>query len=94
MISRDVEIKAQSKYCWFALYKKLHAVEKFQRRRALIHRMLTKQGVKNEQRKRKQTCSVSFIKAFERISSVNVNKCTGKVSVTQLFCIGFYQYWG
>ena len=79
MISRDAEIKAQSKYCWFALYKKLHAVEKFERRRALIHGMLTKQPVKNEQIKRKRTCSVSFVKAFERISSVNVKKCTGKV---------------
>ena len=27
--------------------------------------MITKQRVKNEQKKRKQTCSVSFVKVFE-----------------------------
>ena len=33
--------------------------------RVLIHRMITKQQVKNEQIKRKQTCSLSFIKVFK-----------------------------
>ena len=33
--------------------------------RALIHRMITKQQVKNEQIKRKQTCSVCFVKVFK-----------------------------
>ena len=35
------------------------------RRRAIIHRMITKQRVKNEQIKRKQTCSVIFVKVFK-----------------------------
>ena len=33
--------------------------------RALIHRMILKQQVKNEQIKRKQTCSVCFVKVFK-----------------------------
>ena len=30
-----------------------------------MHRMITKQRVKNELIKRKQTCSVSFVKVFK-----------------------------
>ena len=33
--------------------------------RALVQRMITKQQVKSEQIKRKQTCSVSFVKVFK-----------------------------
>ena len=35
------------------------------RKRVLIHRMITKQRVKNEQIKIKQTCSVSFVKVCQ-----------------------------
>ena len=35
------------------------------RKRALIHGMITKQRVRNEEIKRKQTCSVGFVKVFE-----------------------------
>ena len=38
---------------------------KVQKWRALIYRMIAKQGVKNERIKRKQTCSVSFVKVFK-----------------------------
>ena len=33
--------------------------------RALIHRMITKQQIKNEQIKRKQTCSLCFVNVFK-----------------------------
>ena len=39
----------------------LHTVDKYKKVGALIHRMIMKQ-VKNEQIKRKQTCSVCFVK--------------------------------
>ena len=45
--------------CFYTLWKKM------KRWRVLIHRMITKQQVKNEQIKRKQTCSLSFIKVFK-----------------------------
>ena len=35
------------------------------RQRALIHIMITKQQLKNEQIKRKQACFVSFVKMFK-----------------------------
>ena len=36
-----------------------------ERWRALIHRMITKQHVKNDQINRKQTCSLCFVNVFE-----------------------------
>ena len=33
--------------------------------RALIHRMITKQQVKNEQIKKNQTCSLCFVNVFK-----------------------------
>ena len=36
-----------------------------ERWRALIHRMITKQQVKNEQIKRKQTCSLCFVNSLK-----------------------------
>ena len=46
----------------------LHAVTQWKTTKAgkaLIHIMITKQQVKNEQIKRKQTCSESFVKVFK-----------------------------
>ena len=45
----------------------LLAVEKYKKVewKALIHRMITKQQVKNEQIKRKDTCSLCFVNVFK-----------------------------
>ena len=45
----------------------LHAVEKYKKVewKALIDRMITKQQVKNEQIKRKDTCSLCFVNVFK-----------------------------
>ena len=53
---------------------------KVQKWRALIYRMVAKQGVKNEQIKRKQTCSVNFVK----VSKFQENK----FKIAQKFFLG------